>query len=214
MPTVSTRPPNRHGAILSTCAEPLATISPSMANLSSRRRRHGLARATRWRPPPPPRPMRPSRPCRTPAGCPFRCPSRIRTSSFSAACIAWIARPAVLLCGSTEISSATPLMERIRTPGSSVRRKPHPIAHRLDRVAQYVEADADVGNGGWRESGHVGWHGTPPAVSPKDARRDTPIGAAGRRTRRRPSPPGRRRDPARSADCRSSAGSRTAPHCR
>ena len=35
----------------------------------------------------------------------------------------------------------------------------HPIAHGLDRVAQNIEADTHVGDGGGRESGNVGEHG-------------------------------------------------------
>ncbi len=35
MPTVSTRPPNRLGEMLSTCSEPEDTASPCIANLSS-----------------------------------------------------------------------------------------------------------------------------------------------------------------------------------
>ena len=37
--------------------------------------------------------------------------------------------------------------------------QPHPVADRLDRVSQNIEADADVGDGGWREGGDVGEHG-------------------------------------------------------
>ncbi len=114
-----------------------------------------------------------------------------------------------------KISSATPLMERIRTTGSSIRRTPHPIAHRLYRMAQDVEADADVGDGGWRESGYVGWHGTSSVRFALKMRAEIrgqaqQVGehAAGRDFRTGS------RDPARSADCRNSGESRIAPHCR
>src|SRR5271156_5242660 len=121
IPTVSVKPPNKQGAILSTCAEPLATISPSIANLSNASRGDGFssralaattaATADAADPPKP-----------DPNGMPFSISSSNPKSGVSVSRMTCTARPAVLFCGSTGSGPATPGMERMRTIGSSMRR--------------------------------------------------------------------------------------------
>ena len=120
IPTVSTRPPYRQGAMLSTWADPLATISPSIANLSSRsggtgRSMSALAATTAATADAAEPPMPEA------SGMPLSISNSNPCSSLSAACIACSARPAVLLFGSTGNSPATPVTARMRTAGSSIR---------------------------------------------------------------------------------------------
>src|SRR5271166_3069453 len=120
MPTVSTSPPNRLGAMLSKCAEPLATISPSIANLSNCKRLSGFsssafaattaATAEAAEPPMPDE-----------SGIPLSISISNPYDSPSASCIAWSARPAVFFGGSIGKSPATPLISRMRTTGSMMR---------------------------------------------------------------------------------------------
>ncbi len=120
MPTVSTSPPNRLGAMLSTCTEPLATASPCIANLSSSSLPSGRSSsalpattAATAEAAEPPRPE--------PSGMPFSIViSKPKSSSALSARLlsAW---PAVLRDASSGSSVATPVMARIRTPRSAVR---------------------------------------------------------------------------------------------
>ena len=185
MPTVSTRPPNRHGAILSTCAEPLATISPSMANLSSCKRGtgssmqriggdHGRDGGGR-------RAAHAGGERNALLDLDLEAESRARAPHAS---------PAphgrrYCSCGSTgkfagDAADRADPHHRLIDPS-----QPHPIADRLHRVPEDIEADTHVGDGGGSEGGDVVLH-EDSCGRPKDARRDTRTGATDRRTRRRP----------------------------
>ena len=120
MPTVSTRPPNSEGAILSTCIEPLATASPCIANLSSSIGARGSANnalaattaatAEAAEPPSP-----------DASGTPLSSSSSKPKSSPSASCIAMRARPAVLCAASRGKSGTMPWIAVMVTPGSDTR---------------------------------------------------------------------------------------------
>ncbi len=93
-----------------------------------------------------------------------------------------------------------------RDPDPGLRHLPRldAIAHCLDGVAEDVEANADVADRRGREScNDAAAHVLSPAAV-RSARPGRRPGAAGRRTRRPPSPPGRRQVPGRSVDSRHS----------
>ena len=158
MPTVSVKPPNRQGAMLSMCAEPLATISPSMANLSSCSCGAGAcssalaattAATAEAAEPPNPGPER---------NALLNVQFEAKIPAASAACMACTARPAVLCCRfhrqlSGDAGDRADAHHRFLDPPDA-----HVVADRIDRVAQNIEADADIGDGGGREGRDVGEH--------------------------------------------------------
>ena len=129
MPTVSTRPPNRLGAMLSTCTEPEATASPCIAYFSSSSFGSGAgssalpattaATAEAADPPSP-----------EPSGMPLSISTSMPKSRFSASAIASSARPAVLRSASSGSDSVVPVIARMRTPRLALRvmRTRSPIA--------------------------------------------------------------------------------------
>ena len=150
MPTVSTRPPNRLGEMLSTCSEPLDTASPCMANFSSSIFGSGLsssalaattaATAEAAEPPSP-----------QPSGMPLSMKASKPKPGLSASCIASSARPAVFFSGSRGMSFTTPAEPLMATPGFAVRFDRDLVAEHVHRKAQDVEADGDVGRRSRRE---------------------------------------------------------------
>ena len=121
MPTVSTSPPNRLGAMLSKCADPLATISPCIANFNSSMRCSGAASnafaattAATAEAADPPRPED--------SGMPLSMSNSKPNPRPSPACIACTALPAVFRSASAGNSPAMPPMLRMRTTGSAMRR--------------------------------------------------------------------------------------------
>ena len=142
--------------------------------------RAAACRAAHWPRPPRPPPTRPSRRARSRAECPCRCPCRNRNPGFSASCIASSARPAVFFSGSRGRSFTTPAEPLMTTPGLRRALDGDPIAERIHREAEDVEADGDVA----AEAGAnaVAW-----SASRSQARSEIrATGAAGRRTRRPP----------------------------
>ena len=143
MPTVSTRPPNRLGEMLSTCSEPLETFSPCIANCSSSILDSGLSSsafaattAATAEAAEPPRPL--------PSGMPLSMNASNPKPGLSASCMASSARPAVFVSGSRGMSFTTPEEPVITTPGLSVRVDRDLVAEHVDREAEDVESDGDV----------------------------------------------------------------------
>ncbi len=117
MPTVSTRPPNSEGAMLSTCIEPLATASPCMANFNSSSFGHGLgSNALAATTAPTAEAAEPPSP--EPSGMPFSISIANPKSGLTVSYNAIRARPAVFFSGSVGSSPAMPEMRVITTPGS------------------------------------------------------------------------------------------------
>ena len=191
MPTVSTRPPNRLGEMLSTCSEPEDTASPCMANLQQL----DLATAA-WaaaHSPPPPRPRR--RPPNRRGHCPAECPCEWtpRSRSPDSAPAAWPAArgPRCSSPDRAECRVTTPVAPVITTPGLSVRStvtwSPSTSTEKPRMSKPMATFAADAG----ANAVAVVFEAL------TDAPRDTSTHAAGRRTRPPPSPRDPRPDPAR-----------------
>ncbi len=150
MPTVSTRPPNSEGAMLSTCMEPEATASPCMANFSSSSLLQGLGSsalaattAATAEAAEPPRP--------DPSGMPFSIRMSKPKGRSSACCRASTARPAVLPSGLRGRSTLTPVMLEMVRPRSRGARDRHLVTQRIDRKPQDVEANGHIAGRGRRK---------------------------------------------------------------
>ena len=204
MPTVSTRPPNSEGAMLSACIDPLATASPCIANINSSSFVNGFG-SSAFAATTAPTADAAEPPSPEPSGMPFSmCMSKPK-SGFAATFSANSARPAVFFSGSVGSSDTTPEEPVMRTPGVAERvtvtRSPRASTAKPRMSKPIATLPTEAG------ANAVAWEIVTGGL------RDTPTGAAGRRRCRRPSLRDPRRAPARSADCCSSGWSRSARRC-
>ena len=139
-PTVSTSPPKRLGAMLSTCAEPLATASPCHRELQQLQLGQRCHRAARW--PPPRQPRRTggrATETRTRAGCLSGC-CISKPKRATAALPAWLMSA---LTGGVASqppgagsASRTRRWQLCARPGSAMRRAVHAVPDQRPRSAR------------------------------------------------------------------------------